>query len=216
MKKIVCLATIFLLFLTGIAFASNPIKLIINGVEVKSDVPPIVQNGRTLVPVRVISEVLGYNVLYDDLTQTVTVTAPQWTYKQYQDKADFIRDFEVAVQCLKEVDNHISEAYLENDPQTSPTHIRMAKGWLQTAEKFNINLNKYRTEDNDQQLRYMGETINNFSFYLKAGNSGFNSESQFPKGKDNFEFWADLDKYEREASISLGKLEFDILPKLNR
>ena len=42
----------------------QPIKIWINGNYVNSDVSPIIENNRTLVPIRVVSENLGYNVIY--------------------------------------------------------------------------------------------------------------------------------------------------------
>lgn len=48
----------------SIAQATNPIKLIVNGVDItyKSDVPPQIINGRTLVPARALAESLGASV----------------------------------------------------------------------------------------------------------------------------------------------------------
>lgn len=46
----------------------------INGAAATLDVPPTIVNGRTLVPLRFISEELGAQVSWDAATQTVTVT----------------------------------------------------------------------------------------------------------------------------------------------
>lgn len=54
--------------------APPPPKLFVNGLEVKTDVPPTILQGRTLVPVRVISEGLGAWVGWHQETRTVTVT----------------------------------------------------------------------------------------------------------------------------------------------
>jgi len=53
--------------------AANQISLVIDGKTVQSDVAPVVQNGRTLVPLRVISESLGAAVAWDQNTQMVTI-----------------------------------------------------------------------------------------------------------------------------------------------
>ena len=47
----------------------------LNGEKLKFDMPPIIQKGRTLVPMRAIFEALGAEVSWDDATQTVTATA---------------------------------------------------------------------------------------------------------------------------------------------
>jgi competence protein ComEC len=60
------------LFSFNQANAANPITVYINGVKQSYDQPPILQNGRTLVPLRGIFESLGATVKWDNDTQTVT------------------------------------------------------------------------------------------------------------------------------------------------
>lgn len=52
---------------------TNDIKIEIDGKNVISDVAPFINNERTLVPIRVISENLGYNVNWDNNSRKVTV-----------------------------------------------------------------------------------------------------------------------------------------------
>ena len=54
-----------------IAFADNPIKLIVNNREIKPDVVPQVINGRIVVPVRLIAEALGAEVQWDEKQRIV-------------------------------------------------------------------------------------------------------------------------------------------------
>lgn len=64
-KKFVKLILVFCLFLSLMplnAFANNEIKLWIDGNYVESDVTPFIEESRTLVPLRVISENLGLDV----------------------------------------------------------------------------------------------------------------------------------------------------------
>ncbi|MDW7670246.1 MAG: stalk domain-containing protein [Bacillota bacterium] len=49
-------------------------KAYVNDQQIQLDVPPVVANGRTLVPVRLISEMLGYSVQWNDQTKAVTIT----------------------------------------------------------------------------------------------------------------------------------------------
>lgn len=51
----------------------SSITLKINGNVISTDVPPVIENDRTLVPIRVISENLGAEVDWDDNTQTVKI-----------------------------------------------------------------------------------------------------------------------------------------------
>ncbi|HCJ11463.1 MAG TPA: hypothetical protein DHW14_09935 [Clostridiales bacterium] len=55
--------------------APGDISLVINGDLVETDVPPVIVRGRTLVPVRVVSEELGAYVGWDDRSRTVTVVS---------------------------------------------------------------------------------------------------------------------------------------------
>lgn len=51
----------------------KPIKIILNGNEIETDTVPVLVNGRTMVPVRVISESLKCSVSWDEASETVTV-----------------------------------------------------------------------------------------------------------------------------------------------
>jgi hypothetical protein len=67
-----------------INFGSDKIKMqigkktaIVNGVEIALDVAPFIVNGRTLVPIRFISETFGAEVIWDGTTKTVTIIYPK-------------------------------------------------------------------------------------------------------------------------------------------
>lgn len=59
--------------ITTAALAASPIKLIVNGREIKPDVAPQLVNGRTMVPVRWLAEALGAQVDWEASTQTVRI-----------------------------------------------------------------------------------------------------------------------------------------------
>lgn len=48
------------------------VKVEVNGQAVKTDMPPIIENGRVLIPARAIFETLGASVEWDEPTKTVT------------------------------------------------------------------------------------------------------------------------------------------------
>ncbi|WP_139491936.1 N-acetylmuramoyl-L-alanine amidase [Brevibacillus dissolubilis] len=52
---------------------TETVHMMIEGKRVESDVPPLIQNGRTLVPVRVIAEGLGAEVGWEPETQTAKI-----------------------------------------------------------------------------------------------------------------------------------------------
>ncbi|MGK5510069.1 N-acetylmuramoyl-L-alanine amidase [Brevibacillus formosus] len=72
-------ALLVLLLIPGWAVAASSaseetVNLMIGGQAVNAEVPPVIKNGRTLVPVRVIAEGLGANVEWNDVTRTAVIT----------------------------------------------------------------------------------------------------------------------------------------------
>lgn len=55
------------------ALGFSGVGLYVNGKEPTMDVRPVIKEGRTLVPVRAISEALGADIAWDEATQTVTI-----------------------------------------------------------------------------------------------------------------------------------------------
>lgn len=79
-KKLILLIAVFALFLTNMAYANTGVenyKIFIDGkpVQFTQDLGyPTVINGRTLVPIRIISENMGYNVEWENKEQKVTIS----------------------------------------------------------------------------------------------------------------------------------------------
>lgn len=69
-KKLLCL----MLVVIALAAQASAIDLYVDGRHLDSDVAPLIVDGRTLVPVRVIFEALGANVEWDNTTKTATAT----------------------------------------------------------------------------------------------------------------------------------------------
>lgn len=74
---IVVLLAAFLIQPANHTQAVSSIRLVIDGKQVDSDSDPININGRTLVPIRVVSEKLGAKVEWDEETRTVSITKGQ-------------------------------------------------------------------------------------------------------------------------------------------
>ncbi|MEW6276533.1 MAG: stalk domain-containing protein [Bacillota bacterium] len=67
---------IMALVVASVAMAGgNPVKLIVNGKEIACDQPPIIENGRTLVPIRAAAEALRARVDWDQDNYAVNITA---------------------------------------------------------------------------------------------------------------------------------------------
>lgn len=87
-KKIIAASMIAALSVTSVAPAvaattepisissrvGNTIPIIVNGLEIACDQPPVIIEGRTLVPLRAIFEVLGAEVYWNNDTRSVTAT----------------------------------------------------------------------------------------------------------------------------------------------
>lgn len=75
MKKFICLTiALIICFATAGIAQATPFIIFLDGSELTFDAPPIIENGRTLVPVRTIFEALGAAVDWDENTKTVTAT----------------------------------------------------------------------------------------------------------------------------------------------
>ena len=77
MKKIISIILSVALILsclgmTSAVLADDTIKVVINGENLNMDQPPVLTEGRTLVPLRAIFEALGAKVEWDDSTKTAT------------------------------------------------------------------------------------------------------------------------------------------------
>ncbi len=62
----------------GIAIGDTKVRLG-EGAEIESDVPAQIINGRTMVPLRILSESIGAEVNWDGITRTITVNTPKVT-----------------------------------------------------------------------------------------------------------------------------------------
>ena len=75
MKKLLSLILSLVMIISSfscVAFADDEIKILLNGNALTMDQPPIIVEGRTLVPLRAIFEGLGASVEWDDATKTAT------------------------------------------------------------------------------------------------------------------------------------------------
>lgn len=75
-RKILLLSTILILFLLPIKAlaADSEIQIIIDGEKIISDTAPIISSDRVLVPVRVVSEKLGFYVQWNPTTREVSLS----------------------------------------------------------------------------------------------------------------------------------------------
>lgn len=131
------------IMMSTVVFASNDIKVAIDGEYVEFDVQPQLISDRTMVPLRAIFEALGAEVDWDESTQTViamkddiTVTATIGNTKMYIDDEERIMDVAPmllngrtlvpvrfvaeAFECDVDWDGEYSIVYIENHDEVLP------------------------------------------------------------------------------------------------
>ncbi len=96
MKKgvyaILILALLVLSFAGGAAFAVETLRLSLDGVILESDVPPVLRDGRVLVPARLVTESFGAGVHWDAGSRTVEITSPAQRFlDRYQEEEMYVR-----------------------------------------------------------------------------------------------------------------------------
>lgn len=74
-KKWLVVASFVFLFVTfnSVAHADNPIRIVVNGIEIKPDISPCIIDGHPMVPIRYMAEFFDHVVRWDPGTQTVSI-----------------------------------------------------------------------------------------------------------------------------------------------
>lgn len=137
----------------ALAFADQPIKLIVNGKEVPSDVPPQVINGRTLVPARALAEALGATVAWDEAQNAVVVTGGVQVVQSYTPTQGLISLRDIAklpgVQVMSDKNNYIVKdsvkIILNFTPETNifPISVETSGKEIETSQARIINGQTY-------------------------------------------------------------------------
>ncbi len=88
MKKVISLLICVMMIISSSlalnVFANDDIKIIIDGANQAYDQMPVIQNDRTLVPLRGIFEALGANVDWIGDTRTVVIKSPEFAKNEYE------------------------------------------------------------------------------------------------------------------------------------
>jgi len=77
-KFVVGLIVGILLAITFNVTATSNIKIIINGKEIETDVPPQIIDGRVMVPARFVAEPLGAIIKWDEKRKTINIASGKW------------------------------------------------------------------------------------------------------------------------------------------
>ena len=98
-KKYIAFLTVLFLFISGNILCVNAgadiaVGITINGEVIETEVSPFVENGRTLVPVRAVSEHLKYSVEWFEEEQRVDIDSPSDKLTLYIGSADYYKNGE--------------------------------------------------------------------------------------------------------------------------
>ena len=96
LTRIIFILLVIMTFCAGVSFAdSGSVIIRLDGSEVTGDIPPVIVNGRTLIPVRSVFEAMGGTVTWDQTTRGVTVNIKEHTIRLKVDsKTAYIDDVE--------------------------------------------------------------------------------------------------------------------------
>jgi len=78
--RVLLLTVLVLLLFTAVTGAEEPITIKVKGVTVRTDQSVLIVNGRTMVPVRFVSEALGAKVVWDANSRTVIISSHDNSY----------------------------------------------------------------------------------------------------------------------------------------
>lgn len=159
-KKIISLLSALALTaqIVPCALADNDVKVYVNDTEMVTDTPIIIENDRTLVPVRAISEYLDYTVDWDNDTQTVIISKNLTTLKFTIDNLEAILEF---IFYEETVDGKV---HLEVAPQiiNDTTYIPLSD----FKSAFHVNID---WDDDNKEVHITSYKQGDFSQLIKFG-----------------------------------------------
>lgn len=83
------------------------IKLVVDGVEIKTDVPPVIIDGRVLVPLRAMLESIGATINWNENTKTITSTKGSVSIVlNIGDSTAYVNDKQVALDVPAQIINN--------------------------------------------------------------------------------------------------------------
>lgn len=88
-------AILFIIFIAGaltVGAENRAPQVLINGVQVEFDVLPVIEEGRTLIPIRTVSEKMGYAVEWDGTAERVEIKNGNDTLELYIGKESYIKN----------------------------------------------------------------------------------------------------------------------------
>ena len=127
----------------------------INDKPIVIDAPPTLVNGRTLVPLRFISEAFGCDVGWDDATYTVSIKDQATTSMIYLDTTSYS-----SLGTWTDVGGHILRARMDASKPESPDQDAVATFRVASTGQYRIWVRAIDYATNQQGARYFNVDIN--------------------------------------------------------
>ncbi|SFS75968.1 copper amine oxidase N-terminal domain-containing protein [Paenibacillus sp. BC26] len=198
MKKLVFLvAAASLLAISTTSFAATPSKIVVKDKQIQFDVPPNVDKGRTLVPIRALTDSLGASITWNQTSKTATINKWSETVHltegkntAYYMKANQSNKINLDV-SVKIINNRvyvplrflsqfygyqvaeIGDSVIVNSPLTPSERNILYRGDLAQARKFVMNYGPKSAHFENKAIPYMHER------------EGFETTFFFPIGEAN-------------------------------
>ena len=175
----------------------------VNGNPVTMDVPALIINDRTMIPLRFVAESLNCGIGWDDLTRTVAIQSPVQEKKtsitsiRLQDKGDFYR---LIIDAEEEIKDYSSFQF-------------------ENPLRFGVDLENTFLENGDDQLRENNDLIKNVRFAQFTPTSvrvvvelNERAIGTVSYSSDRTRMFIDFDKHQQIDQGNLGDVTVDGLP----
>jgi hypothetical protein len=164
-KKILFISFIFLLVLSTVGWAKsetytvykNTFPIVVNGQEYTSDLPILNFQGRTYVPLKIVGDMLGASVKFDEQANKVLIENPAKTTS----KEEFIT---VAKQILQNVKQRASSMDFKNTSTTEVTN-KLAEARKEAISDL-IRIDNIKFDTNDKNYSDLFIAKNTLSSFL--------------------------------------------------
>ena len=223
MKKVIC-AIIIVMLISCVALASqygayngfDIVKVFVGGNEVVNDVPAVIMDGRTMVPIRVISEQLGMSVDWDSSTNTAVIN----DYSKFQ--VQLYVDYSHMLTRLEMIANNV-DAHAFNAESIFRTILvnkntreteKMIQDYIDDLDSLSDMLNSYKTTHLNIFTYYDSleskQLLEEYMYYFSIVESGLSYSKKVYDTLDSINIDGTSDYYLNKYLNDLGKVSKNI------
>ncbi len=175
--------------LSAAAVSADDISIVVNGGKIETEVPAVIEEGNTLVPLRAVSEALGCDVSWDSDTQGITLTDGESLYFTW-----IGRDCAFKTSAVEMENSSIMEVppkLIENNtmvPLRAISELFGAKvGWDGNTSTVTVNYEKKTVPEGLAKTfatyeKKLNEMYDAYKGYVTGTGNKINSEIQLENG----------------------------------